>query len=112
MITGWSRGDRGLLGSCCSKPAGRNTGACVLARTGNLCASPGSALGSPSPYEERREKECLLNPKLSVLLAVPKERSWAELDTGFEKKGEKKDPLQKPWAISGRLLRTSCWWAS
>lgn len=53
MITGWSRGDRGLPGSCCSRLAGRNMGAWVLVRTGTLCARPGCALWSPSPCTDR-----------------------------------------------------------
>lgn len=34
MMTGWSREDKGLPASCCSKPACMNTGECVPARTG------------------------------------------------------------------------------
>lgn len=69
MITGWSRGDRGLPDSCCSRLAGRNMGAWVLVRTGTLCERPGCALWSPSPCAEKNWRVWMnsvsLNPKLS-----------------------------------------------
>lgn len=57
MMTGWSRGDKGLPASCCSKPAGMNMGECVPVRTGPFstgtrCARPEKGRRSASPCRE------------------------------------------------------------
>lgn len=57
MMTGWSRGDKGLPASCCSKPAGMNMGECVPVRTGPFstgtrCARPERGRRSASPCRE------------------------------------------------------------
>lgn len=65
MMTGWSRGDKGLPASCCSKPAGMNMGECVPARTGPFstgtrCARLERGRRSASPCRE--EEEWVSNP--------------------------------------------------
>lgn len=65
MMTGCSRGDKGLPASCCSKPAGMNMGECVPARTGPFStgtrwARPERGRRSASPCRE--EEGWISNP--------------------------------------------------
>lgn len=65
MMTGWSRGDKELPASCCSKPAGMNMGECVPVRTGPFstgtrCARLERGRRSASPCRE--EEDWVSNP--------------------------------------------------
>jgi len=66
MMTGWSRGDKGLPASCCSKPGGMNMGECVPARTGPFstgtrCARLERGRRSASPCREEEEEDWVGN---------------------------------------------------